>query len=139
MRRMRIGRLQTVPQAVSLYVGARHTADRLQQFLRPPWSILLNPAVHLIRLRERKALQALIELEPGHSREAEEKLLYLLALMTANAAVLPLSDVQRAIDTLRPYRSGLAEALGRRTLQSASAIPENSRRTPEPSPGRRAG
>ncbi|PSM16330.1 hypothetical protein C7T96_21065 [Nitratireductor sp. StC3] len=56
-------------------------------------------------------MAALVALEPEDGEEAREKLIYLMALISSNAVAMPRSDVQRAIRTLRPFRSDLAEAL----------------------------
>jgi len=77
-----------------------------------PWSILLYPLVQLNRLRGKTALEAVVALDPENGEEAREKLIYLMALMSSNAVALPRSDVQRAIRTLRPFRSDVAETLG---------------------------
>lgn len=119
---MLTGRPKTISQAISLHLGARSTAMRLSQYSSTPWSILLAPAIHLFRLRERQALRELIELEPQYPREAQEKLLHLLALLTANAAVLILPDVQRAIETLQPFKSCLADTTCRSVSQPAEPV-----------------
>ncbi|WP_252913114.1 hypothetical protein [Aliihoeflea aestuarii] len=76
-----------------------------------PWSILLYPLAQLNRLRGKTALEAVVALDPADCEEAREKLIYLMALMSSNAVTLPPSDVQRAILTLRPFKSDLGDAL----------------------------
>lgn len=120
---MLTGRPKTISQAISLHLSARSTAMRLSQYSCTPWSIFLAPAIHLFRLREKQALRELIELEPQYPREAQEKLLHLLALLTANAAALILPDVQRAIETLRPFKSCLADTTCRSVSQRAEPVP----------------
>jgi hypothetical protein len=105
------GRIVTIREAVSLHHRARTTASRLRRYSRMPWSILLYPLAQFNRVRGKTALAALVALDPEDGEEAREKLIYLMALMSSNAVTLPPSDVQRAIHTLRPFRSELAETL----------------------------
>lgn len=74
---------------------------------------------------------ALVTLKPEHPEEAREKLVYLMALMTSNAAVLAVSEVERAIHTLRPFKTDLAEALGKRTAGARNETDEGSPPVPE--------
>ena len=106
-----IGRIVTIREAVSLHNRTRTTAGRLRRYSRLPWSILLYPIKQLNRIRGKTALEAVVALNPEDGEEAREKLIYLMALMSSNSVALPRSDVQRAIVTLRPFRSDLAEAL----------------------------
>lgn len=106
------GRVVTIRQAVSLHTRTRTTANRLKRYSGLPWSLLLYPVKALNRIRGRTALAALVDLDPEDCEEAREKLIYLMALMSSNAVALPQSDVQRAIRTLRPFISDLAETLG---------------------------
>ena len=105
------GRVVTIRQAVSLHNRTRTTANRLNGYSRMPWSILLYPLAQLNRLRGKTALEAVVALDPADCEEAREKLIYLMALMSSNAVTLPPSDVQRAILTLRPFKSDLGDAL----------------------------
>ncbi|APH74909.1 hypothetical protein BSQ44_25815 (plasmid) [Aquibium oceanicum] len=57
-------------------------------------------------------MEAVVALDPEDGEDAREKLIYLMALMSSNAVALPRNDVQRAIVTLRPFKSDLAETLG---------------------------
>jgi hypothetical protein len=77
-------------------------------------------------MREIRALEALIALKPGNPQEARDKLLYLMALMISNATVLAVSEVERAIHTLRPFRPNLADALGSRAPEAGSEMEEGS-------------
>ena len=110
---MLLGRPKTISQAISTHNSARSAAIRGARFSNAPWALLVYPAVRLFRVQEKRALTVLIKLEPQHGDEAEAKLLHLMALLAADAAALPQRDVQRAIDTLHPFRSGLARTLGR--------------------------
>jgi hypothetical protein len=76
-------------------------------------------------------LEALVTLKPRDPEEARDKLLYLMALMTSNATVLPVSEVERAIHTLRPFRPNLAEALGSRAPGAGDEMEEGSPLLPE--------
>ena len=78
-------------------------------------------------MREIRALEALVALKPTNSGEARDKLLYLMALMTSNATVLPVSEVERAIHTLHPFRPDLAKALGRRAPGGGNEMEGGSR------------
>jgi hypothetical protein len=126
-----ISRVITVSQAVLLHNSTRSIANCLNRYSRPPLDILLSPIRHLNSALERTVLVALIELEPRCPDEAREKLVYLMAVMSSNAAALPLRDVQRAIDTLRPFRSDLAEALIRRAPGTANEVGKGSPPTPK--------
>jgi hypothetical protein len=75
-------------------------------------------------MREIAALEAVIAVKPGNPEEARDKLLYLMALMTSNAAVLAVSEVERAIHTLRPFRPDLAVALGSKAPEAGSEMEE---------------
>ena len=108
------GRIVTIRDAVSLHNRTRKTVSRLRRYSRLPWSILFYPLAQLNRIRGKTALEAVVALDPEDGEEAREKLIYLMALMSSNGVALPRSDVQRAIVTLRPFRSDLARALGRR-------------------------
>lgn len=107
-----LGRPRTISQAILVHKNARAAVIRVGGYSNAPWSPLLYPALYLFRLREKRAMKALIELEPQSPQEAREKLLHLMALLAANAAPLHPGDVQRVIDTLRPFNSGLAGTLG---------------------------
>lgn len=109
------GRVVTLRQAVSLHNRTRMTARRLRRYSRTPWSILLYPLAQLNRIRGKTALEAVVDLDPEDGEEAREKLLYLMALMSSNSVPLPRRDVERAILTLRPFKSDLAETLGPRS------------------------
>lgn len=113
MTGMLLGRPKTISQTISMHTGARSAAVWAARYSSVPWAILLRPVVLVFRWQEKRALTVLIRLEPQHRDEAEEKLLHLMALLTANIAALPRRDVQRAIDTLHPFGSGLARTLGR--------------------------
>ena len=73
--------------------------------------LLRYPVLVHCRWREKSAFARLISSNPANARDARAKLVYLMALMTSNATAVPLSDVQDAVRTLRPFRSDLAEAL----------------------------
>lgn len=109
------GRLVTLRQAVSLHNKTQMTARRLKRYSRTSWSILLYPLEQLNRIRGKTALEAVVDLYPEDGEEAREKLLYLMALMSSNSVPLPRSDVERAILTLRSFKSDLAETLGPRS------------------------
>lgn len=132
-------RTGTIREAVSLHHRTRSTAARLRRYSRQPWSLLLHPVVRFYGMREIRALEALVALEPTNSGEARDKLLYLMALMTSNATVLSVSEVDRAIHTLHSFRPDLAKALGRRApgggneMEGGSRpLPEVARRTEQP-------
>lgn len=72
---------------------------------------LRYPGLVYHRWREKCVFARLISSKPANAADAREKLVYLMALMTSNATALPLSDVQGAVRTLRPFRWHLAEAL----------------------------
>lgn len=109
----------TVRQAISRHMRMRSTVRRIRPCSRSRWHILFRPIEGLVSWKDRKALRALIQLEPSHAHEAEEKLVYLLALMTANAAIISAGDVHRAIETLRPFSSSLANSLSRNRSDSS--------------------
>lgn len=73
--------------------------------------LLRYPLLVYYRWREKCAFARLISSKPANAQDARAKLLYLMALMTSNTTALPLSDVQDAVRTLRPFRSDLAEVL----------------------------
>lgn len=116
------GRIVTIRQAVSLHNQTMTAANWLRRYSSLPWLILFYPVAHLNKLREKRTLQALVDLEPRHPDEAREKLIYLLALMTSNAAHLQTGEVQRAIQTMRPFKSHLAEVLGSRSAKTPMAV-----------------
>jgi hypothetical protein len=74
--------------------------------------VLRYPVLVYYRWREKSAFARLISSKPANARDAREKLVYLMALMTSNVAALHVSEVQCAVRTLHPFRSDLAEALG---------------------------
>ncbi len=80
-----------------------HTQTRL---------LLRYPVLVYCRWREKSAYSRLLSSQPANAEDAREKLIYLIALMSSNAVALPTSDVQRAVRTLRPFKSDLAGALG---------------------------
>lgn len=108
----------TIRQAVSMHVCARASARRFANHSRAPWGIFAAPVRHLSRLRERRAVRVLIDLEPRNADEAQEKLLYLVALLGANAAPLADTELRKAIVTLQPFKPRLAEAMSRRERTS---------------------
>ena len=132
-----LGRPRTISQAILLHNNARAAVIRVVGYSNAPWSLLLYPAAWLFRLLEKRAMKALIQLEPQDPQEAREKLLHLMALLTANAAPLPPRDVQRAIDTLRPFSSGLAGTLGQGLQARRCTTSETAYQTLESSGGRR--
>lgn len=89
-------------QSETVALERRHEEARL---------LLRYPVLVYHRWREKCVFARLISSQPADAADAREKLVYLMALMTANAATLPLSDVQAAVRTLRPFRWDLAEAL----------------------------
>jgi hypothetical protein len=74
-------------------------------------------------LRERRAVRILIDLEPRNADEAHEKLLYLAALLGANAAPLTPAAVRRAIETLQPFKPRLGETMCRQEQAPLSTNP----------------
>lgn len=123
----------TVRQAVSRHLRKRSAVNRMHAYARSPWRLLIRPFERFAGFQERRALRALIQLQPNCLHEAEEKLVYLLALMAANAATISAKDVHCAIDTLRPFRSHLAEAFLQKATES-SCIRQIPDRTLEPRP-----
>lgn len=87
--------------------------------------LLRYPVLVYYRWREKCAYSRLLSSKPANAADAREKLIYLMALMSSNAVVLPPSDVQRAVRTLRPFRSDLARALGTRLPGTAIEIGED--------------
>ena len=124
-------RTGTIREAVSLHYRTWSTAARLRQYSRQPWSFLLYPFAQFYGMREISALKALVSLKPRHPQEARDKLLYLMALMTSNATVLPMSEVERAIHTLHPFRPDLAKELGCRAPGGGNEMERGSRPLPE--------
>lgn len=120
-----IGGIVTIRQAVSMHNRTLTAAVRLRRYSRLPWSFLFYPVTLLNKVREKRALVALVDLEPRHPDEAQEKLIYLLALMSSNASHLQTSDVQRAIQTMHPFRSHLAEALGSKSAKVPMTVVED--------------
>ena len=74
--------------------------------------LLRYPVLVYRRWREKCAYSRLISSKPANAADAREKLIYLMALMSSNTVAPPTSDVQRAVRTLRPFKSDLAAALG---------------------------
>lgn len=72
-----------------------------------PWSLFIYPARYIARRREQQTLNALIRAQPKSNIDAEEKLLYLLAAMTAQAADVDRSQIHTAIATLKAHKSVL--------------------------------
>lgn len=114
--RMKIVRPKTIPRAISSHRRSRAAARRLDNYCRAPWIVVIFPVLQLVRCFEQDALRSLIELEPVHQSEAREKLLYLFAALASNAATLPPCEVQRVLETLRPFRQHLAGTLDRAHL-----------------------
>lgn len=128
---MLLGRPKSISQAISMHNSARSAVIWGAGFSNAPWALLLYPALRLFRMQEKRAINALIELEPQHGDEAEEKLLHLMALLAADASALARRDVQRAIDTLYPFRSGLAGTLGRGPCGATNIVSRKPRLTSE--------
>lgn len=113
----------TIRQAVSTHVSARASTRRSAHYSRAPWGILTAPVRHLALLRERRAVRVLVDLEPRNADEAQEKLLYLVALLGANAAPLAYAELRKAIVTLQPFKPCLAEAMSRGERTSLCSTP----------------
>jgi hypothetical protein len=74
--------------------------------------VLLRPFHFLLRKREMRYLDLLLVSNPLSPAEARNKLLYLMALMAANAIDPSAPQIKAAIGTLRPFKADLIATLG---------------------------
>ncbi|WP_139789295.1 hypothetical protein [Manganibacter manganicus] len=96
-----------ISYAVQAHRRAVLTRKNFERSVNLPWSLFLYPARHIMRRREKQTLDALIRAQPKSNIDAEEKLLYLIAALTAQAANVDRSQIGTAIATLNAHKSVL--------------------------------
>jgi hypothetical protein len=89
--------------------------------------VLLRPFHFLLRKREMRYLDLLLVSDPPCPAEARNKLLYLMALMAANAIDPPAPQIKAAIGTLRPFKADLRATLG----ENQSAVVRSMTKLPQ--------
>lgn len=92
---------------VGSHQKARSSALRVERWTRSLWAPLRRLLCKYFRHNELTALHAVATCRPAYPEEAREKLLYLMALTIADGEEPGRTDMDTAIETLRPFRADL--------------------------------
>lgn len=96
-------------RSVDRHRKARRATLRVERWTRALWSPLRRLLCKRVRGNEMAALRAVASTRPAHPDEAREKLFYLMALTIADGVEPGRTDMETAIETLRPFQNQLAD------------------------------
>lgn len=78
------------------------------------WRFVRYPTLIFFRWCEKRALSSLIALAPANADDARQKLVYLMAAMMSDPAILDAIAIADVVKTLKPFEGELAHCLSKR-------------------------
>ena len=100
-------RIRRISSGIARHKKARAQRILLQGKIGWVWSLLRYPVLAFTRRSEKRAFSELISICPANADDARDKLAYLMATMVADRSTVDSTELEHALETLRPYRAAL--------------------------------